>query len=103
VKMVSGHGNAILCGGHTHLQQVRRIKHSFFFNPGSVGFSWDHSQDTEELHADGWAEYAVVSSEKKAVGLEFRRVPFDPQEWIRVTTTSGRPHTDIVTRQYSGA
>ncbi len=99
-KMVSGHGNAILCGGHTHLQQVRRFKDSFFFNPGSVGFSWDHSQTAEDIHADGWAEYAVVSSERKAVSLEFRRVPFDTQEWVRVTNASGRPHTDVIARQY---
>jgi putative phosphoesterase len=101
-KMVGGRGNAILCGGHTHLQQLRRFKDSFFFNPGSVGFTSDHSQTAEKLRADDWAEYAVVSSEGKAVGLEFRRVPFDAREWIRLTTVSGRPHADAVASEYSG-
>lgn len=100
-RLVSGYGNAILCGGHAHLQHLRRFKDSFYFNPGSVGFSYDHSQAGEEPHADGWAEYAIISAREKCVGLEFRRVPFDAREWTRVTARSGRPYAEKVTREYS--
>jgi putative phosphoesterase len=102
VNLMSGYGNSMLCGGHTHLQQLRRFKDSFYFNPGSVGFSFDHSQTGEDLRADAWAEYAVVSSDKKGSGIEFRRVPFDAKEWISVTTRSGSPNADRIYRQYSG-
>ena len=101
VEMVGGHGNAILCGGHTHLQQLRRFNDSYFFNPGSVGFSWDHSESEEELRADSWAEYAIVSSEGSSQAIEFRRVPFNTDEWLGITTASGRPHADEVVRRYS--
>ncbi len=102
VRMVGGFGDSALCEGHTHLQQIRRVKESFYFNPGSVGFSYDHSQTGEGVHADPWAEYAIVSSEKSFLGLEFRRVPFDVEELIRMTVRSGRPCADRVFRQYSG-
>lgn len=101
VRVVSGFGSSILCGGHTHLQHLRRFKGSFYFNPGSVGFSYDHSKSPEELSADNWAEYAIVSSEKGCSGVEFRRIPFDTEEWIKVTTRSGRPGADKVSRAYS--
>ncbi len=101
VRMVSGFGDSILCGGHTHLQHLRRFKHSFYFNPGSVGFSYDHSQTVEEPHADSWAEYAIITSTRKCIGVEFRRVLFDAKEWITVTTMSGRPYADKVSREYS--
>ena len=34
-------------------------------------------------------------------GVEFRKVPFDAKEWIRVTVASGKPHADRVSREYS--
>ena len=100
VRMVSGYGSSMLCGGHTHLQQLRRFKDSFFFNPGSVGFSYDHSQTVEEPRADSWAEYAIIASDKNSSGLEFRRVPFDTKEWIRVTIRSGRPNAPSIPRTF---
>ncbi|HEY6282519.1 MAG TPA: metallophosphoesterase family protein [Nitrososphaerales archaeon] len=100
-RMVGGHGNSVLCGGHIHLQYMRRFKDSFFFNPGSVGFSWNHAQTGDELVADSWAEYAIVTSGGKSSSLEFRKVPFDAKEWIRVTVESGKPHADRVSREYS--
>ena len=33
---------AIMCGGHTHWQQIRRLDATFFFNPGSVGLAYNH-------------------------------------------------------------
>jgi putative phosphoesterase len=101
LRMVGEYGDSILCGGHTHLQHLRRIKDSFYFNPGSVGLSYNHSQSGEESHVDSWAEYAIISSEQRCTGVEFRRVPFSAKEWIRITENSGRPHADQVTRSYS--
>jgi predicted phosphodiesterase len=102
-KMISGYDHALLCGGHTHLQQIRGYKTNLFFNPGSVGFAFDRSQKSEEtFRADPWAEYAVVSVDAKGnVGIEFRRVPFDVEEWTKVTIESGRPYADLLVKEYS--
>ena len=34
--------NTIFCGGHTHLQQIRQLGGTFFFNPGSVSLPDRH-------------------------------------------------------------
>lgn len=91
----------ILTGGHTHLQQIRRIGNSFFFNPGSVGFAYSHIQPDDAFRADSWAEYAVLTVEGGRVGLEFRRVPFDVAALIRVYRESGRPHAQEAIAQYA--
>lgn len=84
----------ILCGGHTHLQQVRRLGDTFFFNPGSVGLAYNRAQPETGFHADPWAEYALLTVADGAIGLEFRRVPFDAAELRRVYAASGRPYAE---------
>ena len=92
----------ILTGGHTHMQQIRRIGtgESFFFNPGSVGFAYTHYQPDGSFRADAWAEYAVLTVNGGRIGLEFRRVPYDPAIVIDIYRSSGRPHADEAISQY---
>ena len=70
-------------GGHTHLQQVRRLDSSFFFNPGSVGFAYSHQQPEDRFKADPWAEYAILEYNGGQIHLEFRRIPYDAEEMVR--------------------
>jgi predicted phosphodiesterase len=90
----------VLTGGHTHLQQIRRLDDTFFFNPGSVGFAYNRRLPESRFHADPWAEYAVLSAEGRRLSLEFRRVPLDPAELIRVTLVSGMPYAESVASRY---
>ncbi|HJR81880.1 MAG TPA: metallophosphoesterase family protein [Anaerolineales bacterium] len=99
-KFLGPYANRILTGGHTHAQQIRRIGKYFFFNPGSVGFAYSHSQPDDDFHADPWAEYAILTSENAQVSLEFRRIPFDAQELIRIYRESGRPYAEDAIAQY---
>lgn len=86
----------ILTGGHTHVQQIRRLgaTDGFFFNPGSAGLAYSHHQADDDLRVDPWAEYAVLTVEKSQLRLEFRRVPFDVQPLIALYRASGRPHAE---------
>lgn len=99
-RLLGSFSSHVLTGGHTHLQQIRRIGDSFFFNPGSVGFVYNHQQSDDTFRADPWAEYAVLTVDGSRVGLEFRRVPFDVDELIRVYHESGRPYADDAAAQY---
>jgi putative phosphoesterase len=99
-KILGPYTGQILTGGHTHAQQIRRIGDLFFFNPGSVGFAYSHNQPDNEFHADPWAEYAILTSDNGPAGLEFRRVPFDAQELIRIYRESGRPFAEDAIAQY---
>ena len=99
-RFLNPYANHILTGGHTHAQQIRRIGELFFFNPGSVGFAYNHNQLPDQFFADPWAEYAILTAENGQVGLEFRRVPFDSQELIRIYLESGRPFAEDAIAQY---
>lgn len=90
----------ITTGGHTHRQQIRPTgADGFFFNPGSVGFSFHHGQEPS-LHANPWAEYAVLTSEGERIAVEFRRVPFDVDALRHIVRASGIPDADDYTARY---
>ncbi len=91
---------SILAGGHTHMQQIRRIGDGFYFNPGSVGMTYSHHQPEGQSYTDPWAEYAILTSDETALGLEFRRVPIDIEELVRLYRASGRPYAGQAAAQY---
>lgn len=92
---------AVMCGGHTHLQFVRRLGDTFFFNPGSVGRPFDRHQTGEIFITDPWAEYAVLSIDEGRLSLEFRRVPLDVEALVKVILASGRPYADDMAASYT--
>jgi putative phosphoesterase len=98
--MLGAYLPAILTGGHTHLQQLRRLDDSLFFNPGSVGFVYNTRRPGGNLHADPWAEYAIVSADEARFRIEFCRVPFDVAEWKRITLASGIPDAEAMVTRY---
>jgi predicted phosphodiesterase len=91
---------AIMTGGHTHMQQIRRLGDTFFFNPGSVGFAYNRNQPEEDFKADPWAEYAVLGVDHGRINLEFRRVPFAAAEMIRIILASGMPDAEEQAARY---
>lgn len=90
-----------LTGGHTHLQWVRRMGDHFYFNPGSVGVAYRHGQTGESLRLDPWAEYAILTVEGGLTAVEFRRVPFDTAEMVRVYKEKAPPHAANSILRYS--
>jgi predicted phosphodiesterase len=99
-KFLGAYAGHILTGGHTHAQQIRRIGELFFFNPGSVGFAYSHNQPKNDFHADPSGEYAILTAENSRTSLEFRRIPFDSKELIRIYRESGRPFAEEAIAQY---
>jgi len=92
----------VMTGGHTHVQQMRRISSDerFYFNRGSVGFAYSHHQSDENFKADPWAEYAILTSEGEHLALEFRRIPFDVVSLIAAYQSNGYPHASRAIAQY---
>lgn len=82
----------VFAGGHTHQQWARRMGDAYYVNPGSVGFPLDRRQSDEQLQAEVQAEYALLTVDDDAIGVEFRRVPFDVDELLR--SFSGMPNPD---------
>jgi predicted phosphodiesterase len=84
----------VFAGGHTHQQWARRLGDAYYVNPGSVGLPVDHHQSATPPRADACAEYAILIVDGSAVGIEFRRIPFDVDELLRSVETSGIPNPD---------
>ncbi len=99
-KFLGAYSNHILCGGHTHAQQVRRNGELYFFNPGSVGLAFSPVQPEGQFLADHWAEYAILTTENGQANLEFRKIPFDVEKLIHIYGECGRPFADDAIAQY---
>jgi predicted phosphodiesterase len=98
-RMLGGTAALALAGGHTHLQQLRRLGKARFINPGSVGLAYDALAQTPL--ADPWAEYAVLTVRDDGwLSVEFRRVPFDVDAYLRVVDQSGMPSAATVHARY---
>ena len=92
-EKLGGRRAAVMAGGHTHEQFVRRLGRSIVINPGSVGLPW------EDLPGGGgrnppWAEYAVVGHEQGRFSVDLRRVPVDQAAIRRALLESGMPHAE---------
>ena len=92
---------AIMTGGHTHIQYVRRLGDTFYFNPGSVGLAYYHHQPEGTFRADPWAEYAILSVEADgSTSLDFRRVPYDMEALRRFIMASDMPNAEQVAEKH---
>ena len=100
-QLLGPYSPAIMAGGHTHTQQIRRIKDGLFFNPGSVGVAYDVFLSKEEFRTEPWAEYAILTYDGGYSSLAFRRAYYDLEELIRTIQSSGRPHADRMIRDYN--
>ncbi|RIK44877.1 MAG: metallophosphoesterase [Chloroflexi bacterium] len=94
---------ALFAGGHTHLQQLRRLNGARFINPGSVGLAYDPRQERAIPRADPWAEYAVITAGSGGrIDIEFRRVPYDTAALVRIGREAGIPHFEEWSARYRG-
>ncbi len=101
LSALGGDAGFLYCGGHTHVQFMRRVRDTFHFNPGSVGRAYSHHQPDDDFHTDAIVEYAVLTVEDERVALEFRRVPYDANAVIEIYRASGRPHAEEMMQQYA--
>jgi len=101
-RLLGAHAPHFLTGGHTHMQQIRRLgaTDSFFFNPGSVGLAYSHQQPENHFRVDPWAEYTILTVEGTQLALEFRRVPFDVGQLLAIYQSNGRPFASDAIEQY---
>jgi predicted phosphodiesterase len=93
-QLLSGFDATLMTGGHTHTQQLRRIRNAWYLNPGSVGLAYNWQLPSEQFQADPWAEYAIVTSEGESIGITFRHIPFDVDELVSIIRASGKPYAE---------
>ncbi len=99
-RLLGPYSPAIMTGGHTHTQQIRRLREGLFFNPGSIGLAYNYTLPENGFHADPWAEYAILTYDSKRFSLEFRRAYYDLEKFLRLVKESGRPNADRTIHDY---
>ena len=85
---------AVMAGGHTHQQMLRRFREARVVNPGSVGMPMERDA-LGQLHRPPWGEYAIVDSRGENIAIEFRRVALDVSAIVRHARESGMPHGEV--------
>ncbi len=83
----------LLAGGHTHEQYLRRYRHQYLLNPGSVGLPHE-TPAAGSTRNPPWAEYAVVTWQANHLQIDLRRVPYTVDPLIEYTRSCGMPHAE---------
>jgi predicted phosphodiesterase len=91
-RVLAGVAAAAVATGHVHLQWLRRFGRTLWFSVGSVGLVWEHREPLDDAPFEPVGEYALVDGDSLAV--EFRRIPFDVEELIRVAQARDFPDVE---------
>lgn len=98
--MLSDYQAIVMAGGHTHTQMLRRFRRTTLINPGSTGLPIVLDASTGKVRSPAWAEYALVGWQAGALGIEFRRTPYDIDSLIEVALACGMPHAEWWVRSW---
>lgn len=85
---------SVMAGGHTHVPMFRRFGDAVLLNPGSVGMPFVRGATRAQDYRPPWSEYAILTSEKKKIGVELRRVPLDVSAMVAQALTSKLPFAE---------
>ncbi len=95
--MLAGHAAAaLIVGGHTHVQLVRRHEERLIVNIGSVGLPGvgPGTPDLPVNRGVAWAEYGILDLDAGRVSIDLRRLPLDLDRVLADGRASGMPHFD---------
>ncbi|MBO0777601.1 MAG: metallophosphoesterase family protein [Ktedonobacteraceae bacterium] len=94
--MLAGYNAAVMAGGHTHIQMVRRYKDAHIINVGSIGLPGVNagSEELPDNRNVRWAEYGVLDLTDGRLSIDLRRTPLDMMAVLQAGRASGMPHLD---------
>jgi predicted phosphodiesterase len=99
-EALDGQTAAIMAGGHTHTQLLRRHQNSFIINPGSVGLPWEHKAGSTEIRNPPWAEFAIIRVENSQPNITFHRARYDVRPLIETAHQCGMPYAEWWTEDW---
>lgn len=100
-EMLAGRHATVLAGGHTHLQMLRQHRGMLIVNPGSVGLPFREYMSGGPPAILPDAEYAIVESSPRGVGVTLRRVPVDKRALRDALGGSALPLAPMLAAQYA--
>ena len=100
--LLAGEAAAVMAGGHTHVQMMRRHRQMLLVNAGSVGLPMLEMPFTGEPRFLPYAEYALVDYQAGHLSVTLRQVPYDCEQTKAAALAYGLPYaTDWVRRWQS--
>jgi predicted phosphodiesterase len=95
-EMLAGFSAAVMVGGHTHIQMIRRYEDAHLVNVGSIGLPGVNAGSPElpyNRHVH-WAEYGMLSIESERLSIDLRRAPLDMAAVLQAARRSEMPHVE---------
>lgn len=89
--LLAGQLAAVMAGGHTHVQMMRRHRAVVLVNAGSVGLPMVEMPFTGEPRFLPYAEYALVDYQKGRLDVALRQVAYDCRETQAAALAYGLP------------
>jgi len=94
--MLAGYSAAVLVGGHTHIQMLRRYQDAHLINVGSIGLPGVNAGSpalavNRHVH---WAEYGVLSVVPGHLGIDLRRTSLNVATLLETGRNSGMPYLE---------
>lgn len=94
--MLAGYSAAVLVGGHTHIQMLRRYQDVHLINVGSIGLPGVNAGSpalavNRHVH---WAEYGVLSVEQGHLSIDLRRTSLNVATLLEAGRNSGMPYLE---------
>jgi len=99
-EMLGGHRDTVMACGHTHVQMLRQHRGIVIVNPGSVGMPFKEHVFGGPPTVLAHAEYAIVESTARGVGVSLRRVELDRAALRAQLDGSDLPLAPMLREQY---
>ncbi|MEZ4735220.1 MAG: metallophosphoesterase family protein [Caldilineaceae bacterium] len=98
--LLQGHCAAVMAGGHTHVQMLRRHRQILIVNAGSVGLPMMEMPFTGEPHFLPYAEYALVDYQPPRMSVDLRQVQYDCEQTKAAALARGLPYAEAWMRRW---
>lgn len=99
-EALDGSHATVMAGGHTHIQMLRQHREILIVNPGSVGLPFREYVQGGPPTVLAHAEYAIVSAEPGALGVELRRVSLSREALRKAAAAWVSPMRKMLVQQY---
>jgi putative phosphoesterase len=101
-RVIGNQHAAVMAGGHTHEQMLRRFRDATIINPGSVGMPMIRGVTSVQARRPSWSEYAIIESRAKSLTVELHRVPLDLDAVVLAARERGMPYVDTWVTEWMG-
>jgi putative phosphoesterase len=99
-EQLGQHRAAVMVGGHTHVQMLRRYHQTLVVNPGSVGMPFERYLAGGPPTIMSVAEYCIVEAAGRDLSVSLHRVALEPTALLEAARAWDAPLADYLVAEY---